>query len=343
MKTTSKVRGGFLLVTLATPLVVACGDDGETSTSESGGADTDADSSAGGSTGVDPTAGEATGDPSGGSSTGSDSGPGSTAASSGGDGSGTGTESSAGSSGTGSGGDTTGAGTTGGGSTGGGTTGGAGESTGTGTTGGLQCDQTLYATVRDFQMAHPDMEGNIADDRGLVETMLGADGKPVYAQVGPTATTTSAETFDQWYRDVPGVNISIPIELELVESSPGVWTFDDGEFFPIDGQGFGNEGNPRNYHFTLEINTEFPYFGGEVFTFRGDDDLFVFINGVLAMDLGGVHLPQAATVDLDARAAEFGITPGDFYTLDFFFAERHMDMSNFRIDTTIGCFEPPIG
>jgi fibro-slime domain-containing protein len=59
--------------------------------------------------------------------------------------------------------------------------------------------------------------------------------------------------------------------------------------------------------------------------------------------LGGVHGAQSSTVDLDARAAEFGIVKGNKYSLDFFFAERHTSESNFRIDTTIGCFsEPPV-
>jgi len=80
-----------------------------------------------------------------------------------------------------------------------------------------------------------------------------------------------------------------------------------------------------------------------VFEFRGDDDLFVFIAGQLAMDLGGVHGPQTATVELDAFAAQAGLTVGGEYDIDFFFAERHTSESNFRIETTIGCFLPPAG
>ena len=70
----------------------------------------------------------------------------------------------------------------------------------------------------------------------------------------------------------------------------------------------------------------------------GDDDLFTFINGRLAIDLGGVHGPMESEIDLDARAAELGIEVGEVYSLDFFFAERHLTQSNFRIDTTIGDF-----
>ena len=147
-----------------------------------------------------------------------------------------------------------------------------------------------------------------------------------------------APTFNQWYNDVDGVNIPINIEIELMEMMPGLYQYDNASFFPIDDQGWGNEGNPHNYHFTLEMHTNFKYEGGEIFTFRGDDDLWVFINGKLAIDLGGVHGPLEKSADLDALAGQLGIQIGNTYTLDFFFAERHTTQSNFRIETTIGCF-----
>ncbi|MBW2264328.1 MAG: fibro-slime domain-containing protein, partial [Deltaproteobacteria bacterium] len=49
--------------------------------------------------------------------------------------------------------------------------------------------------------------------------------------------------------------------------------------------------------------------------------------------------PLSGTVDLDAMASELEISTGNTYTLDFFFAERHTVMSNFRIDTTIEEFD----
>ncbi|MEZ4427118.1 MAG: fibro-slime domain-containing protein [Nannocystaceae bacterium] len=203
------------------------------------------------------------------------------------------------------------------------------------------CGNTLQGTLRDFSQSHPDFEYVIGEDPGIVADVLGVDGKPVYNGNPTTPSTNGKEAFDQWYRDVPGVNVTIPLSIPLTDQGGGIYTYDNPAFFPIDEQGLGNEGNEHNYHFTYEIATEFTYHGGEVFTFTGDDDLFTFINGKLAIDLGGVHGPLTGTVDLDAQAAALGIVPGQKYSLHFFFAERHTSESNFRIDTTIDCFLPP--
>ena len=56
------------------------------------------------------------------------------------------------------------------------------------------------------------------------------------------------------------------------------------------------------------------------------------------MDLGGVHTPLSASVNLDQQAAALGITTGNVYNMRVFFAERHTVLSSFRIDTTIDQF-----
>ena len=108
--------------------------------------------------------------------------------------------------------------------------------------------------------------------------------------------------------------------------------------------GLGNEGNPHNYHFTTELHATFDYVGGEIFnftfTFTGDDDLWLFINGRLAIDLGGLHPEVSATIDLDQIADQLQIVVGGTYPMDIFHAERRTSESNFRIQTTIECFEP---
>jgi fibro-slime domain-containing protein len=201
----------------------------------------------------------------------------------------------------------------------------------------LPAHPKLTATIRDFHMTFPDMDHNSGPETGIVATTLGSDNKPVYAHTGPTLTVTGPDTFNQWYRDVPGVNLSTTIDLPLTlsNSASGVYSYNNAAFFPIDGQLFGNEGYPHNYSFTAEVATSFLYNGGETFTFTGDDDVFVFINHILAIDLGGVHQAMSQTVDLDAQASKLGIATGGIYAMNIFFAERHPVGSEFAVENTI--------
>jgi fibro-slime domain-containing protein len=192
----------------------------------------------------------------------------------------------------------------------------------------------LTGTIRDFKRGdlaggHPDFETFLGDDRGIVKSDLGGDQKPVYDSLTTTLTTTGAANFDQWYRNVSGVNQSLLYQITLTETSPGsgIYSYENSTFFPIDNQLWGNEGLSHNYHFTYEIHTKFTYQLGQDFEFTGDDDVWVFINKNLVIDLGGVHGAENASVDLNT----LGLTVGDTYDFDLFFAERHTTHSNLKI------------
>ena len=218
---------------------------------------------------------------------------------------------------------------------------GAGGSDGSGgSTGAATNCAGLFGLVRDFKMGnqpggHPDFETMpSAADPGIVETTLGSDGKPVYAHPGSNTPSTTGQTeFDQWYRDVPDVNMAFIVGLHLVTTN-GISTFSavkPSYFFPLDDQGFGNEGENHNFAFTTEIHTAFLYNGGETFSFVGDDDVFVFIDNKLVIDLGGRHGQMSQSVDIDS----LGLTQGNAYDLAVFHAERHTTESNFQIQTTL--------
>lgn len=230
---------------------------------------------------------------------------------------------------------------------------GAGGRTGVGVGGGGQgvdpggCKQDVRAVVRDFrgfttiqsEPKHPDFEFAVAAVTGLVAPVIGGDQKPVYAPPGPTAVTNGPDAFNQWYRNVDGVNIPFEITIPLTRdpNREGVFVYDNDAFFPIDNQGWGDQYQSHNFDFTTEIHFEFPYRGGEVFTFRGDDDVWVFVNGHLAIDLGGVHEAETGSVDLDKMASALGIAIGSSYHMDVFQAERHVIYSTFHIETSLAC------
>ncbi len=240
-------------------------------------------------------------------------------------------------------------------------TGSAGSSGSTGSGGdtSTSCGTQILGVVRDFKginepNGHPDFEhfsGNGAS-KGIVKTTLGTDQKPVYSANGPFIDptngqqTTSKADYDQWYRNTANVNKPYIVYFYF-EPNNGVLTFQSTAFFPIDGVGWGNSCNEpdadaktckkqmHNFGFTTEVHTRFNYKGGETFAFTGDDDLWVFINNKLAIDLGGLHPQASDSISLDAVAKQLGITVGNAYNLDLFHAERHTDASDFRVDTNL--------
>jgi fibro-slime domain-containing protein len=203
---------------------------------------------------------------------------------------------------------------------------------------------TLTSYLHDFKAyfevgGHPDFESYLGAASGLVYATMTPGGVPTFKSStgsGSAVLITSADSFAQWFTD-DAINFPIQQTLALTENPPGTFTYSSAAYFPIDDEGFGNlPGYAHNYDFTTMLHAQFQYNGNETFSFTGDDDVWVYINGQLVIDLGGVHGAEAGSVTLDTvHAISLGLTAGQTYNLDFFQAQRHTTGSDFTVQTTM--------
>lgn len=191
---------------------------------------------------------------------------------------------------------------------------------------------------------HIDFENKNGMEMGIVKNLLNASGKPDYAKEGVSSTTThGAAAFAQWFVDTALVNRPVVAELSLQRQPNGSYLYDNAAFFPLDDLGWvaagleplrSDSGTPiqqRNFSFTSETRYWFEYKGTEVLEFRGDDDVWVFVNRILALDMGGIHGASTGTVNLSAQAARLGLSVGGIYEVAVFQAERHTTGSSYRL------------
>jgi fibro-slime domain-containing protein len=167
-------------------------------------------------------------------------------------------------------------------------------------------------------------------------------------------TETTSPLYDGAYANVVLLD-SLP--FKLTNAATGTYQYNNGGFFILDNRGFGNEWNTNdqkannpneisknadgswshNYSFTMEIKYSFLKVPNLRFDFTGDDDIWLFINNTLQMDLGGPHTASSETVLIDTIP---GLQNLQIYNFDFFYCERHSSNSTINIQTNILQLQP---
>lgn len=168
---------------------------------------------------------------------------------------------------------------------------------------------------------------------------LGTDGTPVYQFTGmsPLGTVQSPESFSNWFHSTSETQpVPFTFVLDHIPGTARTYQYSNLSFFPLDGLGwqdYNTDGtNNHNFAFCCKSHASFGYSGGEVFNFYGDDDLFVFLDNKLVIDLGGVHTQLIGNVSLDDLP---WLVQGQNYAFDMFYCERHTTDSNIQITTSI--------
>jgi len=163
----------------------------------------------------------------------------------------------------------------------------------------------LDVTYYDFRAADGDFVGIPSNYREMYNNPRYV-ASPYISRLAISHIPTG-DSFSDWFRSESPRNLHYEGKLELKKQletdsngNPVFRHFDD-KFFPVDGRGFGAEGQRdcytnalRNYGFTAAVRTSFNFSGQENMAFAGGEELWVFVNRQLAIQV--FHDPLNSTI-----------------------------------------------
>jgi fibro-slime domain-containing protein len=164
--------------------------------------------------------------------------------------------------------------------------------------------------------------------KGLVKSSLDSAGLPVWTGRVACDIGTSADGPGNWFK--PGhalldTTVSIPLALSR---GLGVWSYSNQAFFPLDHASTAPKGG-NNFGFCLHFQFEASNFPDAEVSIVGDDDIWLFAQNLLALDLGGQHGPASGKFAF----ARIGEPEGRVIRMDLFQCERHITGSTLAISS----------
>ncbi len=195
----------------------------------------------------------------------------------------------------------------------------------------------LVAPVVDFGNSYAPFAERGADDNcvgaggyqttKLVKDRLDAQGLPVWTGRVACDIGNAASGPGNWFK--PGYHVlDTTISFWLKKSVGEGWTFRDSAFFPLDAASSNRSaGGGRNFGFCLHSRFEALAYPAGWLEVWGDDDIWLFAQGRLVVDLGGQHKPLARRFEF----SQGGFQPGSVVGFDLFRCERHVTGSFFGL------------
>ena len=188
----------------------------------------------------------------------------------------------------------------------------------------------LSAQWFDISSSSPDVEHSIDGvTTGLVLPNLGPDGLPVRSAFSLTFPTTSSNHISdvngsneiQWWTPhatvTPDLGYPSTVSIPFNQSS---------NLFP---SGFSSNGGAAGYLSAHLFGTFSTPAGGTITVTTGsDDDLWLYLDGALLVDNGGVH-------GFSTTPTTSSLLGAGTHSIDVFFADRHTVQSGLYVDASI--------